>query len=128
MAMRFVPMQVQVFCGYISIERTGAIHLTCRFTHVFGSFYNIAARNWTQTQVFTARMQTLIQIEIVGLAVAVSNFTAANLTMDGLSLKCPLVLRLMKPNSALKVIKDPNLINYGVSGNKKLMNKTWSGW
>lgn len=122
MAMRFAPIQVQVFCGYISNERTRVIHLTCQFTRVFGFFYNIVARNQTQTQAFTARMQTLIQIEIVGLVVAVSNFTAANLMMDGLSLKYPLALRLMKPNCASKVMKDPNLINYGVSGNKKPPN------
>ncbi len=106
-------MRVQVFCGYISNERIKAIHQTYRFTHVFGSFYNIAARKWTQTQVFMARMQTLIQIEIVGLVVVVSNFTVVVLMMDGLSLKFPLALCLMKLSCALKAMKVRNLNNRG---------------
>ncbi|MBL7164448.1 MAG: hypothetical protein ISS57_17825 [Anaerolineales bacterium] len=63
-------------------------------------------------------MQILIQIEIVGLVMVVSDFTAENLMMDGLSLKSPLVLHLMKPHCVLKVMKDLNLNSYGVSGNK----------
>ncbi|HCC79345.1 MAG: hypothetical protein A2X25_06470 [Chloroflexi bacterium GWB2_49_20] len=56
-----------------------------------------------------------------------NNFTVATLMMDGLSLKSPLVLRLMKPYCVLKVIKDPNLNKYGVSGNKTSPNKACIG-